>query len=123
MIHFDANFLIATVVAGLPEDQRTREWLRWRQELAVSAVAWAEFMCGPVSADEERTARRLLPKAESLNSADAEMAAQLFNSTGRRSRSLADCLIAAVAIREYASLAAINTADFLPFVPFGLTLA
>jgi len=51
------------------------------------------------------------------------MSALLFNKTGRRSRSLADCMIAAIAIRCGASLATINTADFQPFVQYGLALA
>jgi predicted nucleic acid-binding protein len=51
------------------------------------------------------------------------MTADLFNKTGRRSRSLADCLIAAVAIRCGAKLATVNTGDFQVFVQYGLTLA
>jgi hypothetical protein len=50
------------------------------------------------------------------------MAADLFNKTGRRSRSLADCLIAAVAIRCGAKLATVNTGDFQAFVQYGLTV-
>ena len=54
---------------------------------------------------------------------DAEKAAQLFNLTGRRSRSLADCMIAAVAIRSGAKMATINAAHFQPFLAHGLVLA
>ena len=46
-----------------------------------------------------------------------------LNQTGRRSRSLADCMIGAVAIRCGAKLATINASDFHPFLPFGLILA
>jgi len=54
---------------------------------------------------------------------DTNFLIQTFNQTGRRSRSLADCMIAAVAIRCGARLATSNTADFHPFVPLGLSLA
>jgi predicted nucleic acid-binding protein len=54
---------------------------------------------------------------------DTNLAAQLFNHTGRRSRTLADCMIAAVAIRCGVQLATANTADFQPFVTHGLVLA
>jgi predicted nucleic acid-binding protein len=65
----------------------------------------------------------MFSNVEVLSAADAEMAAQLFNNTGRRSRSLADCMIATVAIRCGARLATINTTDFQPFVQHGLALA
>jgi len=54
---------------------------------------------------------------------DSEKGAELFNATGRRSRSLADCLIAAVALRLRARVATANADDFQLLVPHGLVLA
>jgi predicted nucleic acid-binding protein len=62
------------------------------------------------------------PTPEPFLAVDAELAADLFNQTGRRSRSLADCMIAAVAIRCRADLATINSSDFQPFIQHGLNL-
>ena len=50
-------------------------------------------------------------------------AATLFNATGRRSRSLQDCMIAAAAIRANAELATIDVKDFRRFEQFGLRIA
>jgi predicted nucleic acid-binding protein len=94
-----------------------------QEEFNVSSVAWAEFLCGPFDVTAESIARQIFPHPEPFLPADAVLAARLFNQTGRRSRSLADCIIAAVAIRCGAKVATGNTADFLPFVPLGLILA
>jgi len=80
-------------------------------------------LCGPLDATAENIARQIFPNPEPLLPTDAALAAKLFNQTGRRSRSLADCMIAAVAIRCDAKLATINAADFQPFVKEGLVLA
>ena len=66
---------------------------------------------------------RCFPSRKIFSEPDAVLAARLFNRTGRRSRSLADCMIAAVAIRCGAKLATINAADFQPFTAHGLLLA
>ena len=123
MIHFDTNFLIAAFQAGSPEEATFSAWLRAKEPVGMSAVAWAEFFSGPLSKRDEALARQVFPRIEALSGADAEMAAQVFNQTGRRSRSLADCMIAAVAIRCGAKLATLNTADFQPFIQHGSALA
>jgi predicted nucleic acid-binding protein len=67
-------------------------------------------------------ARLLLTEPEPFTASNARKAAELFNSTGRRSRTLADCQIAAKALRLGAQLATANQSDFAPFAPFGLTV-
>jgi predicted nucleic acid-binding protein len=123
MIHLDTNFLVSALQPGTAEESKVNSWLSRNEILGTSAVAWAELFCGPLSARDELIARQIFWRIDVLSGAEAEMAAQLFNKTGRRSRSLADCMIAAVAIRCGARLATINTADFQPFVQYGLALA
>ena len=124
MVHLDTNFLIRALKQGSPEQAKVLSW--WSspsEDVNVSTVVWAEFLCGPLPSSEENAARRFFPTPEALLPEDAELAAELFNKTGRRTRSLADCMIAAVAIRRSAKVATINTTDFQPFVPHGLALA
>jgi predicted nucleic acid-binding protein len=123
MIHFDTNFLIQTVVAGSAAHEKFRGWMEAQEDGNTSSIAWAEFLCGPLDAPAEAIVRQIFPNPEPFLPADAVLAARLFNQTGRRSRSLADCMIAAVAIRCGAKLATSNTADFQPFLPHGLILA
>jgi predicted nucleic acid-binding protein len=123
MIHFDTNFLIQATVAGSAAHSRFRSWSASREAFGVCTVAWAEYLCGPLDPTAESLARRIFPNPEAFLPADAALASALFNRTGRRSRSLADCMIAAVAIRCGAKLATINTQDFSPFQPHGLMLA
>ena len=123
MIHLDTNFLVSALQPGTAEESKVNSWLSRNEILGTSAVAWAELFCGPLSTRDELIARQIFWRIDVLSGAEAEMAAQLFKKTGRRSRSLADCMIAAVAIRCGARLATINTADFQPFVQYGLALA
>ena len=123
MIHLDTNFLIQLAVAGSDAHGRFASWAAANETFNVSTIAWAEFLCGPVDATAEALAGQVFPRPEPFLSTDAALAARLFNRTGRRSRSLADSMIAAVAIRCGARLATLNTGDFQPFTPHGLILA
>jgi predicted nucleic acid-binding protein len=122
MIHLDTSFLIAVTVPGSAADKQLRAWANTGESFGVSAVAWAEYLCGPLDATAESIARQMFPQPEPFLAEDAVLAAQLFNKTGRRSRSMADCMIAAVAIRCNAALATANVADFRSLEPFGLRL-
>ncbi|MNC99870.1 hypothetical protein D3C83_183040 [compost metagenome] len=53
---------------------------------------------------------------------EASVAADLFNASGRRRHTLADCMVAATAITSQAKLATSNTADFKRFINSGLVL-
>ncbi|MEY2880964.1 MAG: hypothetical protein RLZZ15_3344 [Verrucomicrobiota bacterium] len=123
MIHLDTSFLIDALVPGSGQEAQLVNWLAAGETLGISAVAWGEFLCGPLPSAAETLARQLLPNVESLERSDAEKAAELFNVTGRRSKSYADCCIAAVAIRSRVPLATGNRSDFLPMIPHGLILA
>ena len=123
MIHLDTNFLIDALVPGSAQDAQLVGWLGAGEALGISAVAWGEFLCGPLSPAAEALARQLLPDAEALERSDAEKAAGLFNLTGRRAKSFADCCIAAVAIRSHAPIATSNREDFKTMVAHGLMLA
>jgi predicted nucleic acid-binding protein len=112
LIHLDTSFLIGGLVPGSDRDGRLREWLRSGETLGISAVAWAEFLCGPVAPDQVRLAQRFVEARIPLTEEDAVHAAALFNGSGRRRGSLVDCLIAATAVRRDATLATANPADF-----------
>lgn len=112
MIHLDTNFLIRALVPTSAEETKLQTWLRDGEDLGISCVAWSEFLCGPLTSRDEGYAHLLLAAPEPFLETDAHKAAVLFNSTGRRSRSLADCQIAAVALRCNARLATANVSDF-----------
>jgi predicted nucleic acid-binding protein len=122
MIHFDTNFLIQATVAGSSAHQQFRSYSLSGEAFNVSTIAWAEFLCGPLDATAETIACQIFPEPEAFLCTDATLSAKLFNQTGRRSRSLADCMIAAVAIRCNAKLATINGSDFQGLVQHGLSL-
>jgi predicted nucleic acid-binding protein len=121
VIHLDANFLIGVLQSDQPRRQ-VQKWSTSGQYVNISSIAWAEFLSGPVTEAETMEARMLIDDIEPFGERDAHVAADLFNQTGRRSRSLPDCMIAAIAIRCGASLATVNLRDFKRFEPFGLVL-
>jgi len=124
MIHLDTNYLIGLLVRGSIPAADVDRWLAAGEDLAVSAVAWSEFLNGPVTAVEiSRVGAVIQSRVVPFGPAEAALAADLFNKTGRRRGSRFDCLIAATAIAANASLATVNTADFKPFTAHGLKLA
>jgi predicted nucleic acid-binding protein len=121
MIHLDTNFLIQALVPNSAAEAKLQIWLRDGEALGISAVAWSEFLCGPLTANDAALAEVLFDAPEPFLGPDAYKAAELFNETGRRSRSLADCQIAAVALRCNALLATGDVSDFAMFQSHGLT--
>jgi predicted nucleic acid-binding protein len=120
MIHLDTSFLIASLTPGTPENQRVSAWLAAGEHVALSVIAWAEFLCGPVTPQQTALAVAAFPDPAALLREDAARAAELFNATGRRRGSLADCLIAATCLRLGASIATNNLDDFQRFEAMGL---
>ncbi len=122
MIHLDTSFLIRMLDRGTPE-ARFLEALDPEESVVVSAVAWAEFLCGPIKRAEQDLALRIVDSHRDLTVEHAGIAARLFNESGRRRNSLSDCMIAAIAIHDGARLATANHADFRRFEAAGLKLA
>jgi predicted nucleic acid-binding protein len=123
MIHLDTNALIA-----MPAWARARHPLvnriREGEPAAVCTMVWYEFVCGPADALEVDLARQLIQgRILPIGPRDAELAAHLYNATGRRRGLRTDALIAASAINADAEFATLNAVDFKPFVEFGLRLA
>jgi predicted nucleic acid-binding protein len=122
MIHLDTNYLIRSLVAGTPQAAQVDAWIVAGETISMCAMAWAEFLCGPLTPAQSAAALAILSPIEPVTAVDATLTADLFNKAGRRRGSLADCVIAAVAIRSGASLATENRRDFNPFVSEGLKL-
>jgi len=120
VIVLDTSFLIRALARGSAEDARLREWLAAGEPLAVSAIAEAELLCGPLDAAHAELARRIVPQRLAFGDEDATIAAQLFVDGGRRRGSLTDRRIAAAALRAGVALATENPADFRRFEAAGL---
>jgi len=99
-----------------------RGWLRNRIPLAMSTIAWAEFVCGPLKSGEFEFAGRLLDQVLPFTVEDAVIAAELFNHCGRRRGSLLDCMVAATAVVHKVPLATSNPSDFRRMEACGLQI-
>jgi predicted nucleic acid-binding protein len=123
MIHLDTNYLVDLVTVGSPGGLRILAWLKAGKAVTASAVAWSEFCNGPLSMAQKDAAFAVLNrKIADFTWREAEEASRLFNLSGRRRGSHADCMIAAAAIVSGVSLATFNTPDFQRLEPFGLVL-
>lgn len=123
MIHLDTSFLILGLVRDSAQGRALRKWLADGEAVGISAIGWAEFLCGPVSEPEAALASRFLGEPVAFLAQDAAPAADLFNRSGRRRGSFVDCTIAAVALRSGARLATANPGDFRQLEPAGLEVA
>lgn len=123
MIHLDTSFLIRALRTGTREDRKLREWISGGELLAISTIAWAEFRCGPLELEELSLAEAVVGRFRDFGLEDAEVAAKLYNDSGGRRGSLADCMIAAAALADDASVATANRKDLRPLREFGVTLA
>jgi predicted nucleic acid-binding protein len=47
-IHLDTSFLIRSLLAGTAESRSLDRWVRQGETIKISAMVWAEFLCGPV---------------------------------------------------------------------------
>jgi len=122
VIHLDTSFLIKGLVRGSAEDRSLRDWLKAGDVVAMSAIAWAELLCGPLEPSHLELISRVVSERAPFLEEDAVLAARLFDESGRRRGSLMDCMIAASALRAGASLATANARDFRRFAAAGLTL-
>lgn len=123
MIHLDTSYLVEIVTVGSAGGAKVRAWLKAGKSVTTCAVAWSEFCNGPLSKAQKDAVFAVLDrKVAEFTWREAEESARLFNLSGRRRGSHADCMIAAAAILSGMPLATINTADFQRLVPLGLML-
>ena len=115
LIHLDTSFLILALRSGSTQAAELERWMANSESLRISSVAWAEFLCGPREQRQLELAVAVLGEPEPFLGQDSAVAADLFNTSGRRRGTVIDCMIAAVAIRLDASLATANQADFRRF--------
>jgi len=122
-IHLDTNYLIEFQLAGSKSRSILKSLLKEQTQFAISTITWHEFLCGPVEQVHKDNVidliqNRIIP----LNSEMAELGAELFNYTGRKKGTKADCLIASTAICENSEILSWNINDFKKFIQYGLLL-
>jgi len=123
MICVDSNYLIRGLVEGTSEARELTEWHLAGVPLAAPAIAWYEFLCGPVTPEQIGAMDAFLSAGLiPFEAPQAAEAARLFNAAGRPRRLRVDAMIAASAIVARARFATGNRADFRIFAPFGLQL-
>ncbi len=122
MILLDTNYLIGVLVKDSPEARRIRGWLR-SEDLCTTAIAWYEFLSGPVTEEGVSLVSALLrDRVLPFTGDQAQEGARLWNAIGRQRRLRIDAMIAGAAVVTGAVLATSNLEDFELFRDHGLTL-
>jgi predicted nucleic acid-binding protein len=122
-LHLDTNALIALADPTQPVVSLVRERVLEGILPEACAMAWHEFVRGPLLPDELLRVERVVgARIRPVTRSTSELAARLFNATGRRRASTADCFIAASAIEHDANLLTLDLDDFQIFASFGLNL-
>lgn len=121
-VHLDTCFLLHALQPHSVEARRLAAWLGEGRAVRMSVMAWTEVQCGPFTDGQRALVARLLGDPLPLQARHGDLAARLFNASGRRRGSLQDCLIAAAAIDAEAPLATTD-AGFARFGEQGLQLA
>ncbi len=123
MIVLDANYLIAAPKSDSAELAAIADWHEAGERLTTTAIAWTEFLSGPVTPEDIADLRVLLEGGIlPFDEEAAEAAALLFNAVGRRRTLRVDSMIAACAMLHGGRLATRNLQDFRLFIPHGLML-
>jgi predicted nucleic acid-binding protein len=122
-LHLDTNALIALSDPSHPLFLRIERHLEDGWTAGTDAVAWHEYVRGPLLAeDRERVLLIIENRVSALTRDIAERAAVLFNVTGRRRASTANCLIAAACLEADAELVTDNASDFAVFTRHGMKI-
>ena len=122
MKHLDTNILIGVTHGCEKCISAIAELMTSKTKIYTSSIAWMEFCNGIPFKAQISALQQSIDTCIPFSQADAETAAKLFLNTGKNKRHLQDCMIAATAINNRATLLTRNSKDFQPFESFGLNL-
>jgi predicted nucleic acid-binding protein len=122
-IHLDTNLLILMLAPSTGVAIKLAELAVKGNSFCCSAIAWAEFLNGPVNSSQIKAAEDVVQdRILNFTKEDARLAAELFNVGNRKRGTQVDCMIAASVILANGVLATLNKDDFRPFAAKGLEL-
>ena len=122
MICLDTNYLIMGLVADSAEAKSLLSWAESGETFCVSSIVWYEFLCGPITTEQEAAMRLLVEDIVEFDDVLARDAERLFNAVGRPRQLRVDAMIAATAVARDIPLATRNVTDFVRFTDSGLRL-
>ena len=122
MICLDTSFLIRCVERGSEEAVLMQNWYREGEPMVTPMLAWFEFVCAPLTREQEVAVRAFLSDILVFGESETRESARLYNAVGRKRTLRVDAMIAGTALVAQARLATSNRKDFAPFLEYGLAL-